>query len=439
MDIDKIMNAMICDGYSVSFANMGHGESIIIKIGSQTYLRDFGEWTRKREDAKDCNVKRILDQNNFCDFTDSIYHQSNSNYNAILSHPHKDHFSGFRKCFDNFNKIKNKRSIPIFKNAYIPRLVSTPKDVLVAQVLYECAANSYIFSNREEFLSLGINFIEFVFVMRALSQNLHHCSANKPSSTPFRCLLPKDSIASDNYGKSKKTASSCLNDFYQKNNISENDQKEIRELVNSIWDNVLPYLDIESQKNDKSECKDINPADEIFRRITDIRQKLNELKEKIKNNYPNQRFKVSDIFNYLKNKLDDASLAFDINIYDDQGYWLFLGDNGDNAIKSIFSNLKERYFGIKAAHHGTRTGGCLSKHTQADICVCCTGKGHQNLLPVDQEYIAVSNYCYALDAPKNCYNNCMASRGINVLCKSLVTFYGCNPNFAVDIICKNCP
>ena len=83
--------------------------------------------------------------------------------------------------------------------------------------------------------------------------------------------------------------------------------------------------------------------------------------------------------------------------------WLFLGDNHDSIIRTLFANgpfLRQNYDFIKAAHHGSRGGQALKAIGEKSNCVvCCCGNGHRSNA-VQIEYAEISK-CVVLTALKD--------------------------------------
>ena len=46
----------------IYFANMGHGEAIAFELNGQWYLRDFGEYSHRKNILTSCHVETVLDR-----------------------------------------------------------------------------------------------------------------------------------------------------------------------------------------------------------------------------------------------------------------------------------------------------------------------------------------------------------------------------------------
>ena len=88
-----------------SFYNVGHGDAVIIEDNDYIVVRDIGQHSKRRKFYRDSMNLALYD----------IVISDKKKY-AIISHAHKDHFSGFRELF-------NQSKYHLFDESFIPPLV----------------------------------------------------------------------------------------------------------------------------------------------------------------------------------------------------------------------------------------------------------------------------------------------------------------------------
>lgn len=88
-----------------SFYNIGHGDAVIIEDNDYIVVRDIGQYSKRRKFYSDSMNLALYD----------IISSEKKKY-AIISHAHKDHFSGFQELF-------NQSKYHLFEESFIPPLV----------------------------------------------------------------------------------------------------------------------------------------------------------------------------------------------------------------------------------------------------------------------------------------------------------------------------
>ena len=358
----------------IYFANMGHGEAIAFEVNGQWYLRDFGEYTSKVSGLR-CSVAKLLEDSDTskCIFKDLTKSQGDKRWNAILSHAHCDHFSGFEELFD--KAIKQER-LPekIFKNAYLPLVCKGNKDYLNYSCLIEGNVLLASFFKQKEKKGNAYTFLKSDIIMAALSDNIIYCSSETPPPAPFNAVYcPIKSISSDAYAE-LFDIQRMLDDFYERYFQNENERAAIKSNVQKIqkilekyhWHGEKSILNVSFE----DAKKDIDAIDDA---ISNVKK------------YTKNDFKWGKLPQYIKNILDDCSLVFDVHLTD-ESKWLFLGDNNDPILRAALPR-NIQYNGIKTSHHGTRGGQVLKqKNITANTLIACVSREHEKFCAIEKEY-----------------------------------------------------
>ena len=370
MDIVKIARAMMGKP-KIYFANMGHGEAIAFEFKGQWYLRDFGEYTAKYVGVR-CTVKKLLmpSEGSKCVFK-NVFDEKNK-ANAIVSHSHRDHISGFEKLFNDALK-KDLAQKKLFKSAYLPLVCKGNSDTLNYSCLVEGNVLLASFLKNSKNKDRSLLFLKSDIIMAALSENIVYCSAELPPPGPFKMVYcPLRSIASDNYERLFDIQKQ-INSFYERYFPNEDKRAAIKDNVRKIQAILEKY----HKGVDRTAAIDTKDAKEDLNSIDGILEQNRKYRE--------EDFKFGKLPNKIKNILDDSSLAFDI-CFSENSRWLFLGDNNDPVLRAALpENVK--YDGIKTSHHGTRGAKVLNeKNITSEFMIACAGQGNDAFRPIEEEY-----------------------------------------------------
>lgn len=365
----------------IYFANMGHGEAIAFEINGQWYLRDFGEYTKRENIHTACHVETILSGGcSRCIFTQFKNATGENRWNAILSHAHRDHFSGFKSLYN--QNQKNGITKKVFKKAYLPNLYQNKASLHeLADEIKSCVIIRTFSKNSLERENAG-NFLIYHSVMAALADEIVFADSNTSiggASPNFFAPLAKQDYIEHN--KNDNDLKIALEYFFTKNKISDTLKSQIDEVTNNILGIIQKYYADKSIPPEKA-------AD-------DYKQILNALDSITRG----KNISLFTLPFWSNQDIDDNSLIFSIG---ESEKWLFLGDTSDSALEKILTvnKFKSQYYGIKAGHHGTRGGDTLRKfHINCEKSIICTGKGHYALTSPQASYKEISKQCIAFDYP----------------------------------------
>ena len=357
----------------IYFANMGHGEAIAFELNGQWYLRDFGEYSGKPSTEARCYVKKLLQRSDQSKCVFQTLLSGKTHWNAIVSHSHRDHFSGFEKIFNN---ALEKGHLPkkIFNTSYLPLVYIGNNDAANYSCLVEgnVLLASFLLTDEEQNNS-AMSFLKSDVIMAALSDKLIYCSSKLPTPKPFNAVYcPLTSASSDSYERLLEIQL-FLDQFYDEYFSTENDRASVRENVKKIQEILGKYHKTSngvisvSFEDAKSDIESIDKAIETNKKYT----KKNFNFEKLPQN--------------IKNILDDCSLAFDVYLAE-KSKWLFLGDNNDAVLNvALPENIK--YDGVKTSHHGTRGARVLiRKNITSDVLIACVGHENDKFNPIEDDY-----------------------------------------------------
>lgn len=355
----------------IYFANMGHGEAIAFELNGQWYLRDFGEYSEKSA-ADRCSVKKLLQQSDQSKCVFQTLLAGKTLWNAIVSHSHRDHISGFEKLFDHILET-NSLSKKIFKYSYLPRVCKGNGDKLN----YSCLIGGNVllasFLKNEENRKRSLLFLKSDIIMAALSDYIVYCSSELPVPYPFKTVYcPLRSIAADSYERLFDIQIQ-INKFYEKYFPNKNEREGLGANVQKIQAILEKYHKAEGRTipvYPEDAKKDLDSIDHI----------LDENRKYIKDD-----FKFGKLPRKIKSILDDSSLAFDINLTENS-CWLFLGDNNNPVLRGTLHDNAE-YDGIKTSHHGTRGASVLNeKNIKSKFLIACAGRENKAFKPISAEY-----------------------------------------------------
>ena len=355
------------------FYNVGHAETIFIEPDDNTLIvRDFGK-----------NQKKITPYyNNYQKAYNYLTHRLNDGHttiDAIISHAHADHISGFKKLHKIFFKSSPKRKI--FKKSFVPKQDFSSSDTLdsvllrlsIFGILY-CSVNSRMY-NRSK------NWINFMPIIKDLSHNvIEVCQGDNIShwSKPATVLWPEKTFYIHSWQENKdyeilKRAVLALNTM-QSHEVLENIESLERRVINTInetAENSFSNLEIVEES--------LSIVNNIFRNGNNIK-------------YSPLIFSPRVIRAY-KHCVDNDSLVF---AFDDDSA-LYLSDLDGDALNAMMhaNPMKNKYSLLKSAHHGTRICARLQNCNFDKIIHCCGA--------------TLSTY----DGPTIDYNHCNSG---NVIC-----------------------
>ena len=439
---DKVCPGKCCKKGDVWIADMGHGEAIAFKKDSQYYLRDFGESSGTRKSG--CSVAKILSSSPChpeCPFgADCVFktvrQRTDMKWNAILSHPHQDHFKGFHELYQ-INKTKGSDG-KIFETAYLPKMLHPSEEEIAilsrkieACLLMICSASS---RGRQDSPADAFNFLVYEIVMSALSKRVIHLSATVRESEsehkfPGDIFYPIKSVINDEIVLGKSKLESILTDLHRSNSFPDLMGK-ISSTAADVTKIILKYC---SSDHDSSGSEDFDYK-QILHLVTGLKK---EIKKQFGFRKVSEDFIFTQILDETRNSIDDSSLVFTVDLtqdmvnYTDCAFcaqvppcrrceddkecniptcpvglalckgksdgiirrWLFLGDNSDSAVKALYANplLHVPCHFIKAGHHGSRGGKALNEMGVKSNCVvACYGDGGKCSDP-QESYLKIAN------------------------------------------------
>ena len=366
-----------------TFVNVGHGETIFIKLFEKKLygiVRDFGRSRFAKHTDFSSSLKRIINCKNCCPlFGFYLWHPEK--IDAVLSHAHEDHFNGFKMLYD----IDEKE---IFQNAYIPWLKMTDLNSL-GGLLIKYSIFLYRYYSLNTTISHNAqNWLLATPVMAALSKKLWCVSAGhnvKQWDQKNRILWPLPVTK-----KYDKDLEDRWTKYLKKNNLPDNFLEEEAEKIRKYLSHFYSESPEEQEGLENNEELIENTIATIISIITEPlpEQLITTLSSPIGlNNYS------------YKPTIDNHSLIFEIG--EKENETLFLSDADDKTVESMlqYNGIKKKNYNlIKSGHHGNRGGAALkNQRITSDAVINCCGPSHPNWKGPDQNYKNVSSTLLCTD------------------------------------------
>ncbi len=356
-----------------SFYNVGHAETIFIEPDDNTLIvRDFGKNQKK-------NIPYYNNYQNAYNHLTRRLNDGHTTIDAVISHAHADHISGFKDLHKSLITPKSKTKI--FRNSYVPKQDFSSSDTLdsillrlsIYGILY-CSVNSRMY-NRSK------NWINFMPIIKDLSLNvIEVCQGDKIShwSKPATVLWPEKNFHI-HFSQANKDYEILKRAVYALNTMQSHEvlgnieslERRVVDLNNEIAENSFSNLEI---------------IEDALLMVNNIFRNGNNTK------YSPLIFSPRVIRAY-KHCVDNDSLVF---AFDDDSA-LYLSDLDSDALNAMMriNPMKNKYSLLKSAHHGTRICARLQNCNFDKIIHCCGA--------------TLSTY----NGPTIEYNNCNSG---NVIC-----------------------
>lgn len=338
---------------NVKMFQMGCGESILVEHDNELLLIDFGSQDGGNKSAYFNYVETKL---NYCKM------------NALITHFHEDHITGFIDLINN-GKI-------LFNIIYIPHIFTTDSHLnLIDYMLMDY----YLENNKTKRLSLlslikaiSNNNGKYTLLERGECFYVGGCKNEVLWPIP-KVIKPYDEKIFD---YDIPIPLSVMNRIME---ISD----EICEFIadhNSVGlnDNTRHIIELEQQINELLKTEIIEQVGEYIRLLNGTYIAKSEYENF--RNYIN----VKNYKNYLKKQLKINNNAFSIVFQTDKvnnRRYLFTGDVTKENINAIINDqtvtLKSDFFAVKAPHHGTKTHyvSDMYTHTDPEVVFISNGKG----------------------------------------------------------------
>lgn len=359
----------------VKIKNVEHGNCVLItNIKNQQnedliVVRDFG--------SKDPNIN-----NNLAAIIEKMATKrcSGKHYEAILTHPHYDHCSGYKA-------IHNKGMRSLFDKAYIPWLDFETDLSLHSKMLKTSLYIIYYFPN-SKISKKAKNWTLMAPMMYDLSEqliglykgNIINWSQNAEVYwPPLPTQINKTDANNCGYlhpDRQGTTLDVLIHEF------SKN--SDAQQLVDSVYNNIIPIYRVLFTNAANNQGKDTFNfvQNHIVSLETTNRSKINISAKVNQNKY------------LYKNIIDDHSIIFDLNPIGNGKPALFLSDFNEKAMEYMTNDVLQYktmdYALLLSAHHGTRISASFANNVKADVIVNCCGTGQANLLPLHQGYYNVT-------------------------------------------------
>jgi len=353
-----------------TFNNVGHGEAIFIQLDNgRGIVRDFGRAKQAKYTSTCCFPIDLLRS---CRHTrkQCIPMIRKRTLDAVLSHAHEDHFSGFKTMCDLDRE-------GVFENAYIPWLSMENLDSLGGLLIkYSLLLYRYYDPNTRTALNAK-NWLLAAPVMAYISRKLWCVSAgHNVSEWGVSKILwpPEPSQSYQEKLRVKLVAYLSQNDpgslFLE---LLNNDTEEILDVLRKFY----PTSSVD-QTGSEISSEDATKAIETISEVLLRRDRQLSSPEVLRRAY--------------KSTLDDHGLVFEIG--DGEEKALFLSDANDATVERMLKAndiRNQHYRTIKAGHHGNRGAKRLQKHNvTAGVVVNCCGPANNNYRGPSSEYLNVS-------------------------------------------------
>lgn len=353
--------------------NVKHGDFILFGLDNNIVVtRDFGSldsYVNKCINYQIEHCMRCCKLHFFLcilgrDFGHCCHHE------AILTHPHSDHYSGYQILYNQgFRKV--------YDRAYVPYLDFETRDSEHSfHSLQLKTALCFMATMPRSKTHKVHEWITVAPLMSSLSKELIgvHQSCNafshwKPIGNVLWPPLPTDQYYKRRYEKLDnmlRAFSDNVRDYI------EPIYDELSFILNSLFnkkDDFHGYENLEQYNNDYH-TTDEESNNDILSKVNTL---LDNISEKL--SYENNEL-IEKMYLSFGTLVDDHSIAFSIGSNDKQA--LFLSDFHDSAMNRMVNFMTaNNYSFIKSAHHGTRLGSNLEKHLSSkpktDIVVHCCG------------------------------------------------------------------
>lgn len=338
--------------------NVGHGDSILLSLDNELIvIRDWGSISKNA--AVDPRVlARFAISAQLCKY---------NNIEAILTHPHKDHYSGFEELH-----LRGQRNI--FEKGYIPWLDFKTINTLSGVMLKLSVFVIYILRHNNGIKNKAENWIKMAPLMADLSKMLIGVEANKsinhwsPRGNIHWPPPQYDAYNLSEYNKLYEIAIEIQNSIDDAIAISliEDIIEPIRKILNTLTERENTY---ESRSS--------------LAEVVAILNRINELTP-VKKEYIG-----SGVRAYSK-AIDNHSIVY--SLADNSA--LYLSDFHDTAMNYMARNYLSanmRFGIIKSAHHGSRLGNDLiNGGLKSDLVVHCCGASKKSYYGPCQKYLCIS-------------------------------------------------
>lgn len=365
---------------SIKVYNVGHGEAMIIKLESENHIiRDFGRSRYALPTETSININSIL---NCC--TEPPFLKRDTD--AILSHAHEDHFSGFKQMHEEGCRR-------ILRNTYIPWLDYRTVNSLGGQML-KLSIYLYTYYGLQHHYGRQANhWILMAPIMLELSEQLLGVTMGHTINwEPYGCILwpPKPD-----------------NDFF------ENETNKIKKLNVEIEDQLRNIMNLE-EFNERIFIPIFNILSKIYLQNSDgyslyYNNENNEVTEVT--NLINLTEEYTQLFRQIninrnaflihKRSIDDHSIAFELKDFENTHIALFLSDMNKSCINRmiVLNDLRNiKYNFLKSAHHGSRFGNRLIiNNLTTEKTLHCCGPAHPNWHGPNAAYIGISDEVICTD------------------------------------------
>ncbi|MBQ0129132.1 MAG: hypothetical protein KBT57_04765 [bacterium] len=378
--------------------NVKHGDFILLRLDNDILVtRDFGSLDSY---VNTCINHQIIHCKHCIPFRFTQCHLWNCfgcqlHNEAILTHPHSDHYSGYKIMYNNgIRKIYDRAYVPYLDLKPIGASPSFHSQQLKTALCFIATMPVYKTIKVQEWITVAP-------LMSTLSKQLigvyQGCNAFnhwRPQGTVLWPPLPNDIY----YTRRRKKLNDMLDIF----------SKDAKECADSVYGEIS---DILSSLFDKD--NDIHGYDESNRNYDDFpfvdEDDKNDVLSKIKSLidniagkcYNEENDAIEKMYYDFGTLIDNHSIAFSIEKEDHAA--LFLSDFHDSSMNRMVNFLTSPNFTfIKSAHHGTRLGNKLDKDLQkanpiADTMVHCCGPSMPTFNGPSYKYEKLASKIYCTD------------------------------------------
>ncbi len=321
---------------TVDVRNVGHGDAIRVDFGKKhSVLRDFGRSHSAVDTATSTDITTLIKQNFFCRRWPT---------DALLSHPHEDHYNGFRE-------LSNQGKTKIFSTSYMPWLDFRDVKALGWQmsILGAYLYAYYAKSTRQH--STVNNWIRSAPIMATLGNSFHGVAARHVLPWPGKSIVlwpPPPASVSKSVSASQSTR---MHISRIEALLAEENRKDITGGIRDIGRNIAKILSkyypaeptkIITETPDRQD--DVAAIDGLLEQLSDIKT--------TKSHQLNQTHLSA--WQHFYTNVDDHSIVFEV-----ADIALFLSDINQARINEMarkYMKDNREYALLKSSHHGTRIG-----------------------------------------------------------------------------------
>ena len=370
----------------VKIFNVGHGDAIEIQLDNgKKIIRDLGRSRYAQETGTSTGIARLTNPLNQQCLMPAM---NRNNIEAILSHAHEDHFTGFLM-------MHQQERGRIFESAYIPWIDYQTIDALGGKMLLLSLYLIAYYGFGNAVGRRAKNWILMIPVMYELSRNLYGVSAGynfagwNPNGQVLWPPQPGDFMETNSLNMITKEIG-----IIEEQDSGVGFVREFREEVFTPLFNLISGISPLETNTSYQEGGEL-----IFEQTERLINASLEYKGRLK-----QRIRLRNGAYAHTRNIDNHSIVFKI-FNGEENHALFLSDLHPACINRIVNGnipANSRFNLIKSSHHGSRIGASMYRNNiKANMVIHCCGPTNRNWWGPNHRYNRVSTDIRCTDWKNN--------------------------------------